>query len=157
MQLGHAAVRVLLAVRQMDPRRQVQLQVGPDRVQPDLSVVFSGQSVIAAHGQHLEKKKEKKTFSLKKKKQLSFPTATLFSHEIERRRRRFLVTRVRAVRPTCDECDETTSAIGQVVVVVTITPCVWYENIPFLSPPSDGGGESRVGERVGFVPADKIL
>jgi len=56
MQLGHTAVRVLLAVRQMDPRREVQLQVCPDRVQPDLPVVFSGQPVIASHRQHLRGK-----------------------------------------------------------------------------------------------------
>lgn len=53
MYSGHAAVRIFLAVRQMDPRRQVQAQVGPDRVQPDLPVVFPGQPVIAAHRQHL--------------------------------------------------------------------------------------------------------
>lgn len=60
MQLGHAAVRVLLSVRQVDPRRQVQLQVGPDRVQPDLSVVFSGQPVIASHRQHLHGNQKRK-------------------------------------------------------------------------------------------------
>lgn len=54
MQLGRAAVRVLLAVRQMDPRRQVQFQIRPDRVEPDLSVVFPAQpGVIASHRQHL--------------------------------------------------------------------------------------------------------
>lgn len=58
MQLGHAAVRVLLAVRQVDSRRQVQLQVGPDRVQPDLSVVLSAQPVIATHRQHLQNENE---------------------------------------------------------------------------------------------------
>lgn len=58
MQLGHAAVRVLLTVRQMDSGRHVQLQVRPDRVQPDLPVVFSGQTAIASHRQHLQQKNE---------------------------------------------------------------------------------------------------
>lgn len=111
MHVGHAAVRVFLVVRQMDPRRQVQLQVRPDRVQPDLSVVFSGQSAIAPHGQHLKtENKKKKTLSNR-----SVRTKRVYVYVIimsipkkhrDRTNRTDLqrVSHARRTRPTCDEC-----------------------------------------------------